>query len=262
MSARTDRPEEDGFQRFMRTAGNHRLLSAAEERELARRVREHGDEAAREKLITHNVRLVISIARQHFAYRDVELEDLVQQGLLGLHHATTRFDERKGFRFSTYATQWVYQHMQRLAARGDLIRLPGEITNIRLTHANEPELSVRELAARHKTTVRKAHAALNAGQVTASLDAPASREGPGPVHEVVADDALGVEELIEDGWFGSTLGLAEAVAELPADQRAVIEASFARDLTDTEVADDLGLTRREVVRLRKEALASLRDVLT
>ena len=119
----------DALTMFLREAGRHPLLTAAQEIALARRI-ERGDLAAKERLVTHNLRLVVSIARRYPPGEHLTLADLVQEGVLGLIRAAEKFDWRKGFRFSTYATLWIRQAIQRgIADRGRPIRLP---TNVEL----------------------------------------------------------------------------------------------------------------------------------
>src|SRR5919201_1790019 len=114
----------DALAQFLDEAGRHRLLTAAEEIELAKRI-ERGDLEAKERLITSNLRLVVSIARKYQGATDLCLLDTIQEGMLGLIRAAEKFDWRKGFRFSTYATLWIRQAIGRaLDQHGRTIRLP------------------------------------------------------------------------------------------------------------------------------------------
>ena len=114
----------DALQLFLNEAGRHKLLTPDEEIELAKDI-ERGDLAAKERMINSNLRLVVSIARKYQGIGDMALLDLIQEGILGLIRAAEKFDWRKGFRFSTYATLWIRQAIQRgLADRGRQIRLP------------------------------------------------------------------------------------------------------------------------------------------
>ncbi len=107
----TTRDATDSLTLFMNEAGRHKLLTAAEEVALAKRV-ERGDEAAKERMINSNLRLVISIARRYQGH-GVPLGDLIQEGVIGLNRAVEKFDWRRGFKFSTYATWWIRQACQR-----------------------------------------------------------------------------------------------------------------------------------------------------
>ena len=104
----------DGLEQFLADAGRHPLLTPTEELELAKRI-ERGDLAAKERLITHNLRLVVSIARR-YPNTELSLLDLIQDGTIGLIRATEKFDWRKGYRFSTYATLWIRQSIGRALA--------------------------------------------------------------------------------------------------------------------------------------------------
>ena len=113
----------DSLQLFLNEAGRYPLLTAAEEVELAKRI-ERGDMAAKERMITSNLRLVVSIAKR-YQTQGITLGDLVQEGVIGLIRATEKFDWRKGFKFSTYATWWIRQAVQRgVANKARTIRIP------------------------------------------------------------------------------------------------------------------------------------------
>src|SRR5262245_43768344 len=113
----------DSLQLFLNEAGRYPLLTAAEEVELAKRI-ERGDMAAKERMITSNLRLVVSIARR-YQTQGITLGDLIQEGVIGLIRATEKFDWRRGFKFSTYATWWIRQAVQRgVANKARTIRIP------------------------------------------------------------------------------------------------------------------------------------------
>src|SRR3954464_14234819 len=113
----------DSLQQFLNEAGRYPLLTAAEEVELAKRI-ERGDAVAKERMITSNLRLVVSIARR-YQTQGITLGDLIQEGVIGLIRATEKFDWRRGFKFSTYATWWIRQAVQRgVANKARTIRIP------------------------------------------------------------------------------------------------------------------------------------------
>src|SRR3954465_6968711 len=135
----------DALQLFLNEAGPHRLLTPQEEIELAKRI-ERGDLEAKDRLVNSNLRLVVSIARKYRTAGELSLLDLIQEGILGLIRAAEKFDWRKGFRFSTYATLWIRQAIQRgLADRGRTIRLPANVAQRERTIARVE----RELAAKN-----------------------------------------------------------------------------------------------------------------
>ena len=126
----------DSLQQFLNEAGRYPLLTAAEEVELAKRI-ERGDLAAKERMITSNLRLVVSIARR-YQTQGITLGDLIQEGVIGLIRATEKFDWRRGFKFSTYATWWIRQAVQRgVANKARTIRIP--------VHVVERERRIHEL---------------------------------------------------------------------------------------------------------------------
>src|SRR5712672_1955931 len=113
----------DSLQQFLNEAGRYPLLTAAEEVELAKRI-ERGDMTAKDRMITSNLRLVVSIAKR-YQTQGITLGDLIQEGVIGLIRATEKFDWRKGFKFSTYATWWIRQAVQRgVANKSRTIRIP------------------------------------------------------------------------------------------------------------------------------------------
>src|SRR5439155_1111208 len=147
----------DPLQLFMDAAGRHKLLTAADEVALAKRI-EKGDLAAKEKMINSNLRLVVSIAKRYQGH-DVPLLDLIQEGVIGLNRAAEKFDWRKGYKFSTYATWWIRQACQRAVAnQSKTIRIPVHVQErrIKLNRASA-ELQAklgREAAADHRAPLR------------------------------------------------------------------------------------------------------------
>ena len=171
----------DGLEQFLADAGRHPLLTPSEELELAKRI-ERGDLAAKERLITHNLRLVVSIARR-YPGTELSLLDLIQDGTIGLIRATEKFDWRKGFRFSTYATLWIRQSIGRaLSTQERTIRLPTHVaqrerklarTRTALDRRARPRADDRGDRCRGKRASRGGN---RAG------DGPSRRHEPGPAH--------------------------------------------------------------------------------
>src|SRR2546426_10524081 len=166
----------DGLTLFMNRAGRYQLLTAAEEVALAKRI-ERGDAAAKERMINSNLRLVVSIAKRYQG-RDLPLLDLIQEGVIGLNRAVEKFDWRRGYKFSTYATWWIRQACQRAVSnQSKTIRVPVHVDERRnklgrvrqrfeALHGREPTLE--ELAEAAGMSIKYAQEALEAVQATVS----------------------------------------------------------------------------------------------
>src|SRR3954464_3238068 len=185
----------DALQLFLNEAGRYRLLTPDEEIELAKRI-ERGDLEAKERMINANLRLVVSIARKYQGVGELCLLDLIQEGIIGLIRAVEKFDWRKGFRFSTYATLWIRQALQRgLADRGRWIGLPakGPQRERRIARA-ERELSTRlgreptldEVAQAAELTPQEVTDLREAARIVTSLDRPVGEDGETSRGEIVA----------------------------------------------------------------------------
>ncbi|HLM87366.1 MAG TPA: sigma-70 family RNA polymerase sigma factor [Solirubrobacteraceae bacterium] len=240
----------DAMGQFLQEAARYPLLRPAEELELAKRI-ERGDLRAKEKLITHNLRLVVSIAKRYQSAGELTLLDLIQEGMLGLIRAAEKFDWRKGFRFSTYATLWIRQSIQRgLAEHGRSIRLPVALAQrergIAAVHrqllselGREP--SEQEVANAAGITLAEMHALAKAARVTTSLDRPVGEEGEGSLGELIADSAapIGDEVIISL----EQEAVRRTVAELPEPERTVIRLRYGLD-GDAEPQTFAAIARR------------------
>ncbi len=264
----TDGPlTTDSLQLFLNEAGRYPLLTAAEEVELAKRI-ELGDMRAKERMITSNLRLVVSIARR-YQTQGITLGDLIQEGVIGLIRATEKFDWRKGFKFSTYATWWIRQAVQRgVANKARTIRIP--------VHVVEREQKVsrteRELAARsatrrptrrspstrscRSTQVREVH---EAARAVASTDAPIGSDGDTSFGELFAAGGPTTEDEVDATIRGDAVR--RAVAKLPERQRDVISLRFGlvgEGPTSLEqIGKQLGITRERVRQIEADALRRL-----
>src|SRR5262245_28431855 len=175
----------DSLQLFLNEAGRYPLLTAAEEVELAKRI-ERGDMAAKERMITSNLRLVVSIAKR-YQTQGITLGDLVQEGVIGLIRATEKFDWRKGFKFSTYATWWIRQAVQRgVANKARTIRIPVHVVEReqKVSRAERELLASlgraatdEEVAKHSKLPLTQVLEVRAAARAVASTDAPIGTDG-------------------------------------------------------------------------------------
>src|SRR3954467_4440065 len=259
----------DALQQFLNEVGQHRLLTPREEVELAKRV-ERGDLLAKERMVTSNLRLVVSIARKYQGVGELALLDLIQEGTLGLIRAVEKFDWRKGFRFSTYATLWIRQAIGRgVDERGRTIRVPVNVAQRERKIAGaEKRLATR--LGRAPTTEEVADASgLQAAQIeelrdiarkVASLERPAGAESETELGSLLASDEPSPDEQVE-------LSLREqavraVVEELPAAERDVIRLRYGLNgdrepLSLSDAARRLDLRPTEVRALERRALEDL-----
>jgi RNA polymerase primary sigma factor len=247
----------------------HRLLNASEEKRLARRV-ERGDLDAKEELINANLRLVVSIARRYQGAGDLDFEELVQEGVFGLIRAVEKFDWRRGFRFSTYATLWIRQSIQRgLNSRGRAIRLPAvEAQRERRLSAVERSLAAKlgrepttdELAEAAAESPSDVHRLKAAGRGMASLDRVVDDDASTELGDLLASQAPTPEHEVESRDREDTIR--STLATLPSTARAVIDLRFglvgdAEPLPLTTTAARLGLSTATVRKIERETLAEL-----
>jgi RNA polymerase primary sigma factor len=258
----------DALDQYLAEAARHRLLTSAEELALAKRI-ERGDLRAKEELITHNLRLVVSIARRYQG-AELTLLDLIQEGTLGLIRASEKFDWRKGFRFSTYATLWIRQAIGRaLANHSRTIRLPVGVAQrerklararSELAAARGREPTLDELTAATGLTVRDVEATDAAARVVASLDMPTLHRGGTPLGDLLPGTAAEpVEEVVVSL---ERRAVRRAVDALPERERTVVKRRFGmngdpRPESHATIARDLGVTVREVRSLETLALTKL-----
>ncbi|MBP6252134.1 MAG: RNA polymerase sigma factor RpoS [Rubrivivax sp.] len=265
----------DALQRYLRDIRRAPLLSAEEEQHTATRARD-GDFAARQRMIERNLRLVVSIAKR-YAGRGLPIGDLIEEGNLGLMHATAKFEPARGFRFSTYATWWIRQSIERaIVYQARLIRLPVHVVRelnqvLRARRALEAESAHRDdadpaigderVAARLGRPVLEVSRLLRLAEQPSSLDAPLERDGSDSVLETVADeqaiDPLGLTLSHEAGLL-----LEDGLSSLDAREREVLAGRYG--LADREpetlesLAERLGLTRERIRQIQQESLLKLR----
>lgn len=257
---------DEGLQRFLQQAATHRLLSEHEEKALARRA-VAGDERAREELLMCNIRLVVSIAR-HFRDRGLPFPDVIQDGIVGLNRATEKFDPERGFRFSTYATLWIKQAIQRgLSNHGSTIRLPPLVQDRRIKaqamRRADPDITVEEIALKLEMELQHVLDALGAAEVVTSLDREVSDEDSYTLLDTMTDHfADDPQDIGGSAWLGR---IESALDQLPKGQRNVIQLRFGLDgappRTWEEVAKQLKISTDKAKKDQRTALASLKEIL-
>ena len=262
----------DVTQHYLNEIGAKPLFTPQEEYSWACRARQ-GDFVARQKMIEHNLRLVVNIAK-HYLNRGIPLLDLIEEGNLGLIHAIEKFDPERGFRFSTYATWWIRQSIERaIMNQSRTIRLPvhvvKEINLIlrafrHLEMANGKETRLEQIAHLIDRSVDDVRRAISLNEHIASLDAPLEIDPDHTIADAIADEnAQDPEELLQSTEVGSLVN--QWVEQLTDKQRRVLERRYglggAEISTLEEVAAELNLTRERVRQIQIEALDQLRRVI-
>ncbi|MFL5821235.1 MAG: RNA polymerase sigma factor RpoD/SigA [Solirubrobacteraceae bacterium] len=259
----------DALSLFFNEMRRYPLLRPEEEIELAQRI-ERGDLDAKQRLINSNLRLVVSIARKYQGVGELCLLDLIQEGILGLIRAAEKFDWRKGFRFSTYATLWIRQAIQRgLADRGRTIRLPVNVAQRerRLATAERRlqaqlgrEPTVEEVAEAAELTPEQVGDLRDAARVVTSLDRPVGEDAETPFGDLVPGDEPQPQEEVQVTL--AEQAVRQTVAELPEPEREVIKLRYGLDgqrdpLPLAGVGRQLGVSPERVRALEQRALEQL-----
>ena len=262
----------DALQRYLRNIRRTPLYSPAEELAAARAAR-GGDFAARQAMIEHNLRLVVSIAK-HFLGRGLPMGDLIEEGNLGLMHAIVKFEPERGFRFSTYASWWIRQAIERaLVQQARLVRLPVHVVRelnqvLKTRRALEAETAGSGLAVRPEAIGQRlqrpaaeVEALLALAEQPTSLDAPLALDPGQSLIDSVADD-----QLIDP--IGLMLShevarlLAQGLSTLNQREREVLAGRYGLDDREPEtletLAERLGLTRERIRQIQQEALVKLK----
>ncbi len=257
----------DSLGMFLSEIGRYQLLTAADEIALAKRV-ERGDLAAKERMINSNLRLVVSIAK---GYRGlgVPFLDLIQEGTLGLNRAVEKFDWRRGYKFSTYATWWIRQSVQRAVANhARTIRVPVHVVErqqklSRAARRLEVELgreaTKEELAEATGLPLQHVEEALSAASASVSLNQTVGADDEGELGDLFADrEAADPFEEAEESLRRQ--GVRRALDALPERERRILELRFGFEgepWTLEAIGHELDLTRERVRQLEGQALARL-----
>jgi RNA polymerase primary sigma factor len=259
----------DTLQLFLRDVRRHPLLSATEEVELAKRI-ERGDLEAKERMVNSNLRLVVSIAKKYQGH-ELALLDLIQEGILGLIRAAEKFDWRKGYKFSTYATFWIRQAIQRgLANQGRTIRIPVHIgqrerkivraeRELAAEHGRPP--TDEEVAAAAEISVEELNETREVMRTITSLERPVGTEGDTELGSLLASDEIEPHEEVEIGLRDETVRA--ALDQLPDQEREVIGLRYGLGGDDPtplrEAGRRLGLSPERVRRIEHKALERLAE---
>ena len=258
----------DALQLFLNEAGRWPLLTKEEEVELAKRI-ERGDMEAKERMINSNLRLVVSIAKKYQGH-GLSLLDLIQEGIIGLIRAVEKFDWRRGFKFSTYATWWIRQAVQRgVANKARTIRIPVHIADreqriARAERALAPKLgrqpTEEEVAKQAKLPLKQVREVREAARAITSLDRPVGSENEASLGELFAAEQAPPEEEVTVSLEQDVLR--RAVAQLPEREREVVKRRYGlngdRDPASLEaIGRELGLTRERVRQIEARALEQL-----
>src|SRR5688572_32446937 len=258
----------DALQLFLNEAARWPLLTAAEEVELAKRI-ERGDKEAKDRMINSNLRLVVSIAKKYQGH-GLSLLDLIQEGIIGLIRAVEKFDWRRGFKFSTYATWWIRQAVQRgVANKSRTIRIPVHIVEreTKISRA-ERDLTAKlgrppteeEVAQAAKLPLKQVREVRQAARAVTSLDKPIGAESDSTFGDLFSDQHGEFEEEVHVSLEQETLH--RALEKLPDRDRQVLSLRYGLDSAEDpksleEIGRRLGLTRERVRQIEAQALERL-----
>ena len=260
---------DDGLALYLRRIARTPLLTPAQEKELARRV-ERGDLAAKDHMIEANLRLVVHVAKRYQREDSgLTMQDLIQEGTIGLVRAVEKFDYRRGFRFSTYATLWIRQAIGRaLADKGRIVRLPIPVADrVRKLEIAERTLATRlggtprdeELAAELEWELEDVERLRGVGRRPASLDAPVADDGETGLGDLLASGSPSPEDEAIAG--AERDGVTAALGQLGAIERRVLELRYGlgREAphTPSETARALGVKPHQVRQVEDRALRML-----
>jgi RNA polymerase primary sigma factor len=257
----------DTLQLFLNEIGRHRLLTPDEEIDLAKRI-ERGDLAAKDRMINANLRLVVSIAKKYQG-TELTLLDLIQEGILGLIRAVEKFDWRRGYRFSTYATWWIRQAVERgMDAKARTIKLPiNLVRNQRKLARAENTLSLKldrpptedELAAEAEMSISDLRALRDAARAVTSLDRPLGEGEDAAFGDLLPSEGPGPEDIVHVSLREDAVR--RAIGELPERERIVLAMRYGLEGGEPtplrEIGRKLGITPERVRQIESRALGRL-----
>jgi RNA polymerase primary sigma factor len=258
----------DSLQLFLNEAGRYPLLTAAEEVELAKLI-ERGDKRAKDRMVNSNLRLVVSIAKKYQGH-GLPLIDLIQEGIIGLIRAVEKFDWRRGFKFSTYATWWIRQAVQRgVANKSRTIRIPVHIVEReqKIARAERDLIATleraptdEEIADKAKLNVKHVKEVRSAARTVASLDKAVGEGSDTAFGDLVAQDEASVEEEVVVALGDDALH--RAILTLPPREQDVIRMRYGLDVEQEpksleEIGRRMGITRERVRQIETQALGRL-----
>jgi RNA polymerase nonessential primary-like sigma factor len=261
----------DTTQHYLNRIGAKPLLSAEQEVQVAT-LAKAGDFAARQKMIEHNLRLVVSIAK-HYINRGVVLLDLIEEGNIGLMRAIDKFEPERGFRFSTYATWWIRQSIERaIMNQARTVRLPVHMVrelnqilrakyHLEAQHHDGKEASAEDIASLVGRPVEEVQDILALSEHATSLDAPLDNDPQSSLMDMLPDDG-DVSPDARAEHHEMTLLVRDWLQKLPDKQRVVVMRRFGLDNDDPAtletLAEEMGVTRERVRQIQQEALVKLK----
>ena len=261
--------ESASLEKYLQEIGRQDLLSAEEEVELAQRIHQ-GDQAALDRLVTANLRFVVSVAKQ-YQNQGVSLSDLINEGNMGLIKAAQKFDETRGFKFISYAVWWIRQAiLQSIAEDSNLVRVPQNQVGLanrankaqsRFEQLNERRASVEELAEELKLPVNKVNETLKTTYRSVSVDAPFAEGEDNSLLDVLpnndspmADSTVNQESLARE--------VARVLEHLNPRERDVVKLFYGiggQELSLEEIGEKFDLSRERVRQIKERAIRSLRN---